>query len=80
MAVSPIMQMDFCVKSFGVSSLLLGMVFLMYFRICSTSHTKEYLGTGGLSFEMPLSSAFTLECWPTGRPSIGSCRADMADL
>ena len=80
MAVSPIKQISFCVRSFGVNSLLFCMLFFIYCRTCSTSHTKEYLGSGGLSLEIPLRSAFTLGCCPAGRPSIGSCRLEMADL
>ena len=48
-------------------------LFSLYFRTCSTSHTKEFFGSGGLQFEIPSRSAFTLGCWPTRILSTGSC-------
>ncbi len=64
MAVSPIRQISFCVRSFGVNSLLFCMLDFIYCRTCSTSHTKEYLVRGGLSLEIHFRSAFPLDGWP----------------
>ena len=79
-AVSPIKQISFCVRSFGVNSLLFCMLPFMYCRTCPTSHTKEYLGSVGLSLETPLRSDSTFGCLAAGRFSIGSCRLEIADL
>ena len=83
MAVSPIKQISFCVRFFGVNSLLFCIFFFVYRRLVLRpiqENLYKQIHTKGCSLEIPLRSAFTLGFWPAGRPSIGSCRLEMADL
>ena len=51
-----------------------------YFKTVSTSHTKQYLGFGGLLLNTPVIKLQTFGCFPTLNPSIGSWNAEMLDL
>ena len=49
-------------------------------RTCLTSDTNIYLGLGGLKLNTPDTNEQILGCFPTGKPSIYSWKAETADL
>ena len=70
--------------SFNVNIFVLNKSFggrhFKHFKTVSTSHTKEYLGFGGLLLNTPVIKLQTFGCFPTLNPSIGSWNAEMLDL
>ena len=71
--------------TFSVSSLfdnwpLSPNFYLKKSRTCLTFHTNIYLGLGGLKLNTPDTNEQILECFPTGKLSIYSWKAKIADI
>ena len=49
-------------------------------RTCLKSHTNIYLGLGGLKLNTPDTNEQIRGCFPTGKTSIYSRKAEIADL